>query len=1015
MEKDYSILNLDCAHCGAKIEEALNRLEEIELAVLNFPMRKIKVIGSCTEELLDKMNKVAYDIEPGSQIVPFVENTTKQFEIRNVDIDKYGSAIENVVKNLSGVKSAVLDPSTKRLKVKGTISEEFITQMNNAASAVAGGVELVPYSVRGSQRKSRLKEIVDEIEENASHHHHDEHCGCGHDHEHEHEHHHHDEHCDCSHDHEYEHDHHDEHCDCGHDHEHEHEHHHHDEHCDCGHDHEHEHEHHHHDEHCDCGHDHEHEREHKDYEEYEVTLGVHSAGDHEYHGEHELTEQHCEESEYVNEYKEILGDMYNDEPVTIRKRALPDSEKKVGRYERVHDEHKHTHEEEEQLVHKPASHEKEPDLVSELVSEKEMRSSAFDEDISQEKPFSMPEKAKEKNGEVPIEAAELLVGLEVFIAALISHKMGWFTPVTIGLFVAAYLILGINVLKATVKNIKAKNFFNENLLMTVATIGAFALGEYPEAVGVMLFFRIGELFENYAVARSRKAITAVAELQVDEADVLIDGEFVRVPAEEIEKGDILRIKVGERIAADGVVESGKTKIDTSAVNGEPVPLVVRAGDPVYSGCINLSEAITLRTTAPASESMISKIAEAVEDASASKPHIDRFITRFSKIYTPIVIGVALLTAIIPSLITGDWQKWVYAALTFLVISCPCALVLSVPLAYFSGIGAASKMGILFKGGDSIEALAKVKAVAFDKTGTLTNGTFTVTQVQSFGVLSNRHLLRICGSCEIASTHPVAESIVAYCHKNNLKLGTPENISEIAGRGVEAEVSGRTVLCGNEKMMSEYDVPIPKGQPADGGSVVYIAIDGKVEGRIVVADTIKKTSHEAISTLNAMGIHTAMFTGDKNENARITGKKLGVEVVKGELLPDEKLKEIEELRNVYGPVMFVGDGINDGPVLAGADVGGAMHTGSHLALEAADTVFMNPEPNTVVNSKKLADKTQRIAYENIIFALVIKAAVLALGLLGMPNMWLAVFADSGTAMLLILNSIRNLSIKGYKTE
>lgn len=976
MEKDYSILNLDCAHCGAKIEEALNRLEEIELAVLNFPMRKIKVIGSCTEELLDKMNKVAYDIEPGSQIVPFVENTTKQFKIRNVDIDKYGSAIEDVVKHLSGVKSAVIDPSTKRLKVQGAISEEFITQMNNAASAVAGGVELVPYSVRGSQRKSRLKEIVDEIEENASHHHHEHHD-------------------------------HDEHCDCGH--EHEHEHHHHDEHCDCGHDHEHEH--HHHDEHCDCGHEH----EHKGYEEYEVTLGVHSAGEHEYHGEHELTEQHCEDSEYVNEYKEILGDMYNDEPVTIRKRALPDSEKKVGRYERVYDEHEHTHEEEEQLVHKPASHEKEPDLVSELVSEKEMRSPAYDEDISHEKPFSMPEKAKEKNGEVPIEAAELLVGLEVFIAALISHKMGWFTPVTIGLFIAAYLILGINVLKATVKNIKAKNFFNENLLMTVATIGAFALGEYPEAVGVMLFFRIGELFENYAVARSRKAITSVAELRVDEADVLIDGEFVRVPAEEIEKGDILRIKVGERIAADGVVESGKTKIDTSAVNGEPVPLVVRAGNPVYSGCINLSESITLRTTAPASESMISKIAEAVEDASASKPHIDRFITRFSKIYTPIVIGIALLTAIIPSLITGDWQKWVYAALTFLVISCPCALVLSVPLAYFSGIGAASKMGILFKGGDSIEALAKVKAVAFDKTGTLTNGTFTVTQVQSFGVLSNRHLLRICGSCEIASTHPVAESIVAYCHKNNLKLGTPEKISEIAGRGVEAEVSGRTVLCGNEKMMSEYDVPIPKGQPADGGSVVYIAIDRKVEGRIVVADTIKKTSHEAISTLNAMGIHTAMFTGDKNENARITGKKLGVEVVKGELLPDEKLKEIEELRNVYGPVMFVGDGINDGPVLAGADVGGAMHTGSHLALEAADTVFMNPEPNAVVNSKKLADKTQRIAYENIIFALVIKAAVLALGLLGMPNMWLAVFADSGTAMLLILNSIRNLSIKGYKTE
>ena len=996
MEKDYSVLNLGCAHCGSKIEEALNRVDGIELAVLNFPMRKLKIIGDCSDEMLEKINAVADEIEPGTEIVPYVGKKTVQFEIKNLDFAAHGTDIEEAVKKLDGVESASLDYSTMRMKVTGMISEELITRMNQAADEVCQGVEIVRYSVRGSQRKSRLKEIVEEIEEtnallearenHSEHHEHDEHE------------HHHGEHCDCGHDHDEHKHHHDEHCDCGHDHGE----HHHDEHE-------------HSDIHVVSSHKHE------GYEEYEVTIG----GGHiperryeaEYENSHELTQQHCEEEEYVDEYKEILGDMYNDDPIPIRKRAMPASEEKVGKYERVAEENK-TEEQHEELEHKPAAHEKEPDLVSELVPESEMKSSEKEDEPkepTEERVFAMPEPAEEKSDSVPFEVAELLVGAEVFIAALVSSKMGWYTPVTIGLFVLAYLILGINVLKATLKNIKAGNFFNENLLMTIATIGAFALGEYPEAVGVMLFFRIGELFEHHAVAKSRKAITSLSELQVDEADVLEDGEFVRMPADEIEKGDIIRVKVGERIAADGIVESGKTKLDTSAVNGEPVPLTVRKGDPVYSGCINLSEVMTIKTTAPASESMMSKIAAAVEDASASKPKIDRFITRFSKVYTPIVILIAVLTAIVPSILTGEWQKWVYAALTFLVISCPCALVLSVPLAYFSGIGAASKMGILFKGGDSVEALAKVKTVAFDKTGTLTNGTFTVTQVQTFGVLSNRHLLRICGSCEIASTHPVAESIVAYCKKNDLKLGTPETISEVAGRGVEAEVSGRTVLCGNEKMMEEYGVPIPKGQPADGGSVVYIAIDGKAEGRIVVADTIKKSSHEAVKALNAMGIHTALLTGDKNENARIAAKKLGIETAKGELLPDEKLKEIETLRSVYGPVMFVGDGINDGPVLAGADVGGAMNNGSHLALEAADAVFMNPELTAVVNSKKLADKTQRIAFENITFALIIKAAVLVLGFIGLPSMWFAVFADSGTAMLLILNSIRNLSTKGYIKE
>jgi Cd2+/Zn2+-exporting ATPase len=887
----------------------------------------------------------------------------KSFLINNLDCAHCGAKIEEAISQLDGVDSALLNYPLKKLKVTGVITEELITLMNRTAESIEPGVEITPYSSRESQRRSRIKEIVKELEEEAPHtHSHEEHE-------------------------------HGEHCDCGHEH----------------HDHD-EHEH------------HSHSATSDGYEEFEITLGTHSPGEHEYHGRHEAVQENFEDKEIVDEYKEILGDMYNDEPVHIKKHAVPAEDIPVGKHEMIHDEHEHehTHEhEEDEIIPKPAAHEKEPDLVSELVSENDMQTVKEDSQPAVEtvtETFAdLQEDTEEKSDRVPVSLLGLILGAEAFVAALICDKIVGTMPVAIVLYIIAYLLLGINVLKATVRNIKAKNFFNENLLMTIATIGAFALGEYPEAVGVMLFFRIGELFEDYAVNKSRKAITAVSELKVEEADVLVDGEFVRIPADEINKGDIIRIKVGERIAADGIVESGKSRIDTSAVNGEPVPVTVRAGDKILSGCINLTEGITIRTTASADESMIAKIAEAVEDASASKPKIDRFITRFAKVYTPIVIAIALLTAIIPSIITGDWHKWVYAALTFLVISCPCALVLSVPLAYFSGIGAASKLGILFKGGNSIEALAKVKAIAFDKTGTLTNGTFTVTQVQTFGVLSNRHILRICGSCEIASTHPVAESIVAYCKKNKLKLGTPEKIQEIPGRGIEAEVSGRTVLCGNEKMMHEYNVPIPKGQPADGGSVVYVAVNGKAEGRIVVADTIKKSAAEAMKELNAMGIHTAMLTGDKNENARIAGKKIGVEIVKGELLPEDKLHAIEDMRSVYGPVMFVGDGINDGPVLAGADVGGAMQTGSHLALEAADAVFMNPEPAAVVNSKKLADKTQSIAYQNIVFALIIKAAVLVLGLLGLPSMWFAVFADSGTAMLLILNSIRNLSIKGYKTE
>lgn len=621
---------------------------------------------------------------------------------------------------------------------------------------------------------------------------------------------------------------------------------------------------------------------------------------------------------------------------------------------------------------------------------------------------SHDEKSNEKKT-VNIDILLFVVGIHLFVAAIAVQHLTNFS-MTLLIYIAAYLLLGFNVLTATVKNILKGNFFDENFLMTIATIGAFILGEYSEAVGVVLFFKIGELFENHAVAKSRKAITDVAALKVEKATVLRNGDYISIDSDEIKVGDILLIKTGERIAADGIMADGETRLDTSAINGEPVPLTVRKGDKLMSGCINLADTFTMEVTAAASESMISRIAQAVEDATSQKPQIDRFITRFSKIYTPVVIIIALLTALLGSIITGESTKWIYSALTFLVISCPCALVLSVPLAYFSGIGAASKMGILFKGGNSIEALGKVRTVIFDKTGTLTSGIFTVTDIQVCDTYNENELLRICGSCEQISTHPVAESITSYCKNSGIELSQPQSSGELAGKGVYAILDNKSVLCGNEKLMSEKNISIPHMSEITLGNVVYVSVDNKIIGRIVVSDSIKRTSELAVSQLKQMGLHIVMLTGDKADNADAVGNSIGIDEIISGLMPDEKLTELNRIREKSGAVMFIGDGINDAPVLAGADVGGAMQSGSDIALEAADAVFMNSEPTAVVSAKKIADKTLRISYQNIIFALGIKALVLILGILGYANMWLAVFADSGVAMLLILNSIRTLKFK-----
>ena len=585
--------------------------------------------------------------------------------------------------------------------------------------------------------------------------------------------------------------------------------------------------------------------------------------------------------------------------------------------------------------------------------------------------------------------APLIFGAALFVLGLIAkHPL---------LYLGAYLILGWGVLFSAGKNLLRGKFFDENFLMSIATIGAFVIGEFPEAAGVMLFFRIGELFEERAVARSRRQIVEAVDLR-PETVTLEDGSLI--PADQAVPGQRILIRPGDRIGLDSTVVQGESRIDTAPITGEPVSVRVGPGDSVTSGCVNLTGQMLLQVEKPLSASMVTRILRSVETAAASKPKMDRFLTRFSRIYTPVVVCIALLTAVIPSWITGDVQYWVYTALSFLVMSCPCALVLSVPLAFFSGIGAASRKGILFKNGVTIEALTKIKAVAMDKTGTLTTGKFTVQPCDDA-------LLALCASCEQSSNHPIACSIVEAAKERNLPLLQPQEVEELAGCGIRATLEGKTVLCGNGKLLNRFGVATPK--PHASGSVL-IARDGSYLGQLTVSDNLKPGAKEAVARLNKLGLVTAMLTGDAEENARHSAAEAGIQTVFFRLLPEEKLQVVQQLRSRYGSVLFVGDGINDSPVLAGADVGAAMGSGADAAIEAADVVFMTNDPTAIAQALTFARRTLRIAWQNVRFALAVKLAVMLLGLLGFANMWLAVFADSGVALLCILNAIRLLRDK-----
>ena len=631
---------------------------------------------------------------------------------------------------------------------------------------------------------------------------------------------------------------------------------------------------------------------------------------------------------------------------------------------------------------------------------------------AESKPSLAPElEERKKSGGIFSELSEKQTIIEIVLGGAVFIITEWLglVPEAYHMYflIFAYILLGGRIVLTALKNIAKGNVFDENFLMTVATLGAFAIQAWEEAVGVMFFYRVGEYFEQRAVEKSRGQIMDAVDLRPEVVNLLVGEDVKVIPAADAHVGDILLVRVGDRIPLDGVVIDGESLVDTSPVTGEPVPVKRKYGDEVVSGCVNTSGMLKIRVEKVLEESMVTRILDSVENAAASKPTIDRFITRFARIYTPFVVAAAVLTAVIPSLITGDWNKWIYTALTFLVISCPCALVLSVPLAFFSGIGAGSKYGILFKGGVAMEALKNIAAVVMDKTGTVTKGNFVLQKVNAAEGMNADELLRLCASAELVSTHPIAVSIVEAAKAEKLELVRPDKFEEIAGEGLVAYFGARKVLCGNTKLLQRFNVEYGGYTPTESGSEVLVSDNGLYMGQLLINDTLKEDAKEAIASLKAQGLVTAMLTGDAQKEAQAVAKEAGIDEVRAQLLPQDKLSELNMLRNKYGPVMFVGDGINDAPVLAGADAGAAMGSGADAAIEAADVVFMNSEVKAIPQAIAIARATGAIAWQNVIFALTVKVIIMIAGLMGYASMWAAVFADTGVSLLCVLNSIRIL--------
>lgn len=579
--------------------------------------------------------------------------------------------------------------------------------------------------------------------------------------------------------------------------------------------------------------------------------------------------------------------------------------------------------------------------------------------------------------------------------------------IKISLYIISYLVIGGGILINAIKNIFKGELFDENFLMSLATVGALVIGEYPEAIAVMLFYQIGELFQDMAVEKSKANITKLMDIRPDFANIEHNGNLVQVSPEKINIGDIIVVKPGEKIPLDGIIVYGKSSLNTTALTGESIPRSVNVDDEVLSGCINLSCLIKIKTTSTFGDSTVSKILDLVENADNSKANTEKFITKFAKIYTPVVVILAVLLAVIPSLITGEWLEWINRSLIFLVISCPCALVVSVPLSFFAGIGGASKNGVLIKGANYLEALANVNTIVFDKTGTLTKGNFKVVAIHPEKITEEK-LLEIATLAEQFSTHPISISLKNEYSKE-LDKNRVKDIEDIPGKGIKATVDKKQVYIGNDKLMKYIDVHYENCEKE--GTISHIVIDGEYAGHIVITDEIKPTSKTALNELKNLGVaKTVMLTGDKKEVGESIGFELGLDEIKTELLPVNKVEEVERLikskNNDKEKIAFVGDGINDAPVLKRCDIGISMGgLGSDAAIEASDIVLMNDDPSSIAKAIKISRKTLKIVRQNIIFALAVKLIVLILGALGIANMWEAVFADVGVSFIAILNALR----------
>lgn len=628
----------------------------------------------------------------------------------------------------------------------------------------------------------------------------------------------------------------------------------------------------------------------------------------------------------------------------------------------------------------------------------------------------------------------ILIALGLFAAIIIAEAAGLIDRIfgpnalwaELALFLIPYLVAGYDVLIKAAKNLVRGHGLDENFLMAVATVGAFALVLFPdsephmaEGAAVMLFYQVGELFQSYAVGRSRQSISNLMEIAPTFANLLRDGKPVQVDPSDVTPGDCVVIKPGERVPLDGIVEEGQSQMDTTALTGESVPRSIHPGDEVLSGCVNLTGTLTVKVTKPYEDSTVSRILELVENAADKKARTENFITRFARIYTPVVVGMAALLALVPPLFMGNWPDWILRGLTFLVVSCPCALVISVPLSFFGGIGGASRKGVLIKGSNYLEALAKVDTVVFDKTGTLTSGTFEVTEVRPGSGVTADELLELAACAEANSNHPIALSILRAHQQATREHRAARQINhnriafaeEISGHGVKAQVDGSIVLVGNDKLMYLHDVDYEAGEFV--GTALHVARDSRYLGTIFIGDTVKADAAQAIADLRRCGVkRTVMLTGDKNDVAEKVASQLGVSEFHAELLPGDKVAQVERLldesdkRERRGRLAFVGDGINDAPVLMRADVGIAMGAlGSDAAIEAADVVLMDDKPTKISQAIAVARKTMAIVRQNIVFALGVKFAVLVLAALGLANMWMAVFADVGVAVLAILNAMR----------